>query len=103
MTNEQKVGLFFLVGIVMAFLAIEVTVGTGLLTKGYHLYVSYPSVEGLRAGDPVQVAGVKLGKVEAVTLKPDGVRVKLRLDRAAIAHRDSLARLDYQALSGTRF
>ncbi|MFI5365785.1 MAG: MlaD family protein [Candidatus Binatia bacterium] len=103
MTNEQKVGLFFLVGIVLVFAAIEATVGTGLLSKGYDLYVNYANVEGLRTGDAVQVAGLKLGKVDEITLKPDGVRVKLRLDTKAVVRRDSVARLDYQALSGTRF
>ena len=103
MTNEQKVGLFFLMGLVLVFVAIEVTVGTSLLTSGYHLFVNYRSVEGLRTGDEVQVAGLKLGHVDAITLAPDGVHVKLRLSKDAIVHRDSIARLDYQALSGTRF
>jgi phospholipid/cholesterol/gamma-HCH transport system substrate-binding protein len=103
MTNEQKVGLFFLIGILLIVLAIEVTVGTGLLTTGYDLYVTYPNVKGLRTGDPVQVAGLKLGRVEAFTLHADGVRVKLRLERAAVVHRDSVAKLDYEALSGNRF
>jgi phospholipid/cholesterol/gamma-HCH transport system substrate-binding protein len=103
MTNEQKVGLFFLVGILLVFVAIEATVGTGILSKGYDLYVNYTNVEGLRTGDAVQVAGLKLGKVDDITLKPDGVRVKLRLDNQAVVRRDSVARLDYQALSGTRF
>jgi phospholipid/cholesterol/gamma-HCH transport system substrate-binding protein len=103
MTNEQKVGLFFLVGVVLVGLAIEVTVGTGLLTRGYHLYVKYRTVEGLRTGDAVQVAGLKLGRVDAVALQPDGVRVTLLLERTAIVHRDAVARLDYQALSGNRF
>jgi phospholipid/cholesterol/gamma-HCH transport system substrate-binding protein len=103
MTNEQKVGLFFLVGILLVVLAIEVTVGTSLFTSGYHLFVNYRSVEGLRTGDEVQVAGLKLGRVDAITLMPDGVRVTLRLRRDAVVHRDSIARLDYQALSGTRF
>ncbi|MFQ5667616.1 MAG: MlaD family protein [Candidatus Binatia bacterium] len=103
MTNEQKVGLFFAVGILLVFVAIEVTVGTGLFRGGYHLYVQYRNVQGLRTGDQVQVAGVKLGSVERITLQPDGVRVKLRLDKGAVVRRDSIARLDYQALSGTRF
>lgn len=103
MTNEQKVGLFFLVGVLLVALAVEVTVGMGLLTRGYDLYVNYRSVEGLRTGDPVQVAGLKLGRVDAIALQADSVRVKLRLERAAVVHRDSIARLDYQALSGNRF
>lgn len=103
MTNEQKVGLFFVVGILLVIGAIEVTVGTGLFTTGYRLVVKYPSVEGLRTGDEVQVAGLKLGRVDAIALEPDGVRVTLRLNAQAVVHHDSVARLDYQALSGTRF
>jgi phospholipid/cholesterol/gamma-HCH transport system substrate-binding protein len=103
MTNEQKVGLFFMVGVLLAVFAVEATVGTGLLTRSYTLYVKYPAVGGLRSGDAVEVAGVKLGQVDAVTLEPDGVRVALRLDRNAVVRRDSIARLDYQILSGTRF
>ncbi len=103
MTNEQKVGLFFLIGIVLVFVAIEATVGTGLLRKGYHLFVKYQNVEGLRAGDAVQVAGLKLGKVDTITLQPDGVLVKLRLEQSAVVRRDAIARLDFLALSGTRF
>lgn len=103
MTNEQKVGLFFLIGILLVIVAIEVTVGTGLFTRGYRLYVTYPNVEGLRSGDTVQVAGLKLGKVETVTLQPDGVRVSLKLEHRAVVRRDSVARLDFQALSGSRF
>src|SRR6202158_4855905 len=103
MTNEQKVGLFFLMGIVLVVVAVEVTVGTGLFTKGYNLYVNYATVGGLRTGDAVQVAGVKLGKVEGVALQPDGVRVKLRLASPGVVRRDSIARLDYQALSGSRY
>jgi phospholipid/cholesterol/gamma-HCH transport system substrate-binding protein len=103
MTNEQKVGLFFLVGILLMLAAVEATVGTGLFTTAYRLYVNYPNVEGLRAGDPVQVAGIKLGKVDGITLQPDGVRVRLRILDDTVVHRDSVARLDYQALSGSRF
>jgi phospholipid/cholesterol/gamma-HCH transport system substrate-binding protein len=103
MTNEQKVGLFFLVGIILVFVAVEATVGTGLLSRTYHLYVQYGDVQGLRTGDAVQVAGLKLGKVDTISLQPNGVLVKLQLNEKAVVHRDSLARLDYQALSGNRF
>lgn len=65
--------------------------------------MNYRSAEGLRSGDEVQVAGLKLGRVDALALTPDGVRVQLRLRKDATIYRDSIARLDYQALSGTRF
>ena len=103
MTNEQKVGLFFCGGLVLALAALELTVGTGILEKSYHLWVEYDDVHGLATGDPVFVAGVKLGVVDDVTLTPEHVRVRLRLERRAQVRRDSRARLDYQLLGGTRF
>jgi len=103
MTNEQKVGLFFLGGLLLALAAIELSVGTGILQKSYHLWVEYDDVHGLAEGDPVFVAGVKLGVVDDITLAPERVRVRLRLDRKAQVHRDSVARLDFQLLGGTRF
>lgn len=103
MTNEQKVGLFFLVGIIIAFAALEATVGSGLLQRGYHLWVEYPTVGGLADGDAVQVAGIKMGSVTQVEIAGDRVRVQMRLDPKAQVRRDSVARLDFQALSGSRF
>lgn len=63
----------------------------------------YPTVEGLRRGDAVQVAGVKLGRVDGVALGSDGVIVTLKLDEGAVVRRDSVALLDYHPLSGSRF
>jgi phospholipid/cholesterol/gamma-HCH transport system substrate-binding protein len=103
MTNEQKVGLFFVIGLLLVLAGIEVTVGTGLLHSRYRLYVKYPSVEGLRNGDAVQVAGVKLGTVGDIALQTDGVRVRLDLGKEAVVRRDSVATLEAQLLSGNRF
>jgi len=103
MTNEQKVGLFFVIGLLLVLAGIEATVGTGLLHARYRLYVKYPNVEGLRKGDAVQVAGVKLGSVGEIDLQTDGVRAALDLGKEAVVRRDSVARLDAQLLSGNRF
>ncbi len=103
MTREQKVGLFLLLGMVFAFLAIEMTAGTGLLQRGYYLWAEFSDVHGLNTGDKVRVAGVKLGTVDEIALGADRVRVRLRLDRRAVVRRDSVAKLDYEALSGNRF
>lgn len=103
MTKEQRVGLFVVLGLVLAFAAVELTVGTGLVRPGFRLYVHYPTVEGLRRGDPVHVAGVKLGRVDGVALAEDGVVVTLKVEKGAVVHRDSVALLDYHPLSGSRF
>jgi len=103
MSKEQKVGLFFFFGILATFGLIEMTAGAGLFKHQYHLWVEYRDVQGLNPGDAVRVAGVKKGSVDTIQIGADRVRVRLRLDRDAVVRRDSVARLDFQALSGTRF
>jgi phospholipid/cholesterol/gamma-HCH transport system substrate-binding protein len=103
MSKEQKVGLFFFFGVILAAVAVEVTVGTGLFTERYHLYVDYRDVEGLKVGDPVRIAGVQMGKVDQVAVTPEYVRVRMQIKSAGHVRRNSVARLDFQALSGSRF
>jgi len=103
LSKEQRVGLFFLGGI-LAFLGfIETTVGTGLLSRGYRVWTEYPDVQGLTTGAQVRVAGVKAGTVREIRLEPDHVRVALQIDRGVELYQDAVARLDFQALSGARF
>jgi phospholipid/cholesterol/gamma-HCH transport system substrate-binding protein len=103
MSKEQKVGLFFLFGVILAAVAVEVTVGTGLFTKRYQLFAAYQDVEGLKVGDPVRIAGVQMGKVDEIAVTPEHVRVRMQISTHGQVRRNSVARLDFQALSGSRF
>lgn len=103
MSREQKVGLFFFLGILVAFVLVELTAGARWFRESYELWARYPDVQGLNVGDPVHVAGVKVGRVEEIRLAPEGVQVRMRVDRSAPVHADAVARLGFQALSGSRF
>ena len=66
-----------LVGIVMAVAIIVAIVGSlwlarGGLSKGYPLYAKFPWSSGLKQGQPVLLAGVNVGYVDEVRLRPDG-------------------------------
>ena len=66
-----------LVGIVMAVAVIVAIVGSlwlarGGLSKGYPLYAKFPWNSGLKQGQPVLLAGVNVGYVDEVELRPDG-------------------------------
>jgi phospholipid/cholesterol/gamma-HCH transport system substrate-binding protein len=66
-----------LVGIVMAVAVIVAIVGSlwlarGGLSKGYPLYAKFPWNSGLKQGQPVLLAGVNVGYVDEVDLRPDG-------------------------------
>jgi phospholipid/cholesterol/gamma-HCH transport system substrate-binding protein len=66
-----------LVGIVMAAAVIVAIVGSlwlarGGLSKGYPLYAKFPWSSGLKQGQPVLLAGVNVGYVDEVDLRPNG-------------------------------
>ena len=72
----------------------------GAGTDAYAVEANFSSVGGLRAGDDVQISGVKVGSVEDVTLDPitylakvslliDG-GIELPLDTAALISSESL-------------
>lgn len=103
LTTEQKIGAFFLVGLLLLLVAIELTLGLGLLRDRYVVHARFRDVQGLDVGGDVRVAGIKAGRVEGVTLEGDHVRVDLALDRGIRVKKDSVARLDFRALSGERY
>jgi len=103
MTNEQRIGLFFLVGLVLLFVAIELTLGIGLFRHRYPLFATFRDVQGLDVGGDVRLAGIKAGRVDSMTIEQDHVRVKMMIDGRLELKKDSVARLDFRALSGDRF
>ena len=102
-TKEQRVGFFFLGGVLLFVGFIEATVGSGLFSRGYRVWAEFPDVQGLTTGAQVRVAGVRAGTVREIRLEPDRVRVAIEIQRDVPLHEDALARLDFQALSGARF
>ena len=103
LSNEQKIGLFFLVGIALFFVAIEATIGLGLLRHRYRLYATFADVQGLDVGADVRLAGIAAGRVAGMKIEGDRVRVELAVNGDLVVKKDSIARLDFRALSGERF
>ncbi len=103
LTREQRIGLFFVVGLVLLFVAIELTLGVGIFKHRYTLYATFRDVQGLDAGADVRLAGIKAGRVEGMRIEEGHVRVAMAIDRSLDVKKDSVARLDFRALSGERF
>ena len=103
LTREQRIGAFFAVGIILLFIAIELTLGLGLLRRRYPLYATFRDVQGLDSGADVRLAGIKAGRVDGMQIEQDHVRVTLLINGGLVVKKDSLARLDFRALSGERF
>lgn len=103
LTREQRIGLFFVVGLVLLAAAIELTLGVRLLGRRTTLYADFTDVQGLDTGAEVRLAGLKAGRVSGMRIDGDKVRVTLSVDRELNVRRDAIARLDFRALSGERF
>src|SRR5436309_3369961 len=95
LTREQRIGAFFVVGIVLLFVAIELTLGLGLLRRRYPLYATFRDVQGLDSGADVRLAGIKAGRVDGMQIEQDHDRgtgtLGLLLNDSSLYDRASVA------------
>jgi len=74
------VGVFVLLGLVcLGYLAIRLGKLELFGSQGYIVIADFVSVAGLKLGDPVEIAGVHIGKVEGIGLADDRARLTLRV------------------------
>src|SRR5262244_2881817 len=101
---EVIVGLFVLVGIAcLGYLAIKLGKLEVLGNSGYAVYADFSSVAGLKIGDPVEIAGVRIGRVEAMGLVDDRARLQLRLQDHVKLQEDAIASVRARGLIGDKF
>ncbi len=102
--TELVVGIFVLVGIVcLGYLAIRLGKLELLSNNGYVVYADFASVAGLKLGDPVEIAGVKVGKVETISLVDDRARLGIRLEPRVKLQEDVIASVRARGLIGDKF
>ncbi|HJU63598.1 MAG TPA: outer membrane lipid asymmetry maintenance protein MlaD [Candidatus Binatia bacterium] len=102
--TEIIVGFFVLVGIAcLGYLAIKLGKLEVLGNSGYMVYADFPSVAGLKIGDPVEIAGVKVGRVDAMGLVDDRARLQLRMQDGVKLQEDVIASVRARGLIGDKF
>ncbi len=79
---EILVGFFFCLGVGAIFIltfrvASLASVGPG---KAYHLSATFENIGGLKRGAAVTVAGVRVGRVRAITVDRDNFEAKVELE-----------------------
>ena len=69
--NQLRVGIFVLVSIViLIFLILNASGDLNPFAKKLHLKARFADANGLREGSEVRLAGVRVGKVDKITLLP---------------------------------
>ena len=102
--TEIVVGFFVLVGIAcLGYLAIKLGKLEVLGGSGYTVFADFPSVAGLKNGDPVEIAGVRIGRVEAIQLADDRARLQLRVEDGVKLQDDVIASVRSRGLIGDKF
>jgi phospholipid/cholesterol/gamma-HCH transport system substrate-binding protein len=103
-TSEVVVGLFVVVGIAcLGYLAVKLGKLEVLGDSGYVVYADFPTVAGLKRGDPVEIAGVRVGRVDAIGLAADRARLTLRLNDGVKLQDDVIASVRARGLIGDKF
>lgn len=102
--TDVLVGIFVLVGLVcLGYLAIRLGKLEIFGSQGYVVFADFVSVAGLRLGDPIEIAGVRIGKVEDIGLAEDRARLTMRISDGVKLQDDVIASVRARGLIGDKF
>ena len=103
---DMLAGIFVIIGLVcMSYLAIKMGKMEVLGSDGYTVYARFSSIAGLRSGADVEIAGVRVGKVAAITLDQnrDAALVSLRINSDVELFDDALVSVRTSGLIGDKY
>jgi phospholipid/cholesterol/gamma-HCH transport system substrate-binding protein len=102
-TLETRLGLFVALAVLAAAILLE-RVGTfESFRHGKHVNALFNNIQDLKVGDHVKMAGVEIGRVEAIQLTTNRVQVKMKVHADAEVKTDSTATVKFTGLLGQNF
>jgi phospholipid/cholesterol/gamma-HCH transport system substrate-binding protein len=103
-TTQIIVGLFTLLGIAaMAFLSVRLGRVEIFPAPGYTLFANFDNIAGLKTGNEVEIAGVKVGKVTGIGLKDNRARVAMRINEGVEIDDEAIASVLTSGLIGDKY
>jgi len=100
---EKKVGIAFFVGIVL-LMALTFWVGKiRLFEDGYIIKVNFGQIGGLKKGETVTLAGMKVGRVEDFDIKDNKIQVSLWIKKETILRQNSIFSINDVSLMGGKY
>jgi phospholipid/cholesterol/gamma-HCH transport system substrate-binding protein len=99
-----RVGLFTLLGVALAWITFESLNGGHLFKKeGYTLVAGFANLKGLKTGDEVRMAGVKVGAVQTTRLAGHRVEALLSIEPNVKIPTDAVASVEQSSLLGSNY
>jgi phospholipid/cholesterol/gamma-HCH transport system substrate-binding protein len=103
---ELGVGVFVLLGIIcVGYLTFRLGEVEVLGDKYYYLNARFKSVAGLKTGSTVEIAGVQVGLVDAISLEPRDLvaMVRLKVRDGILVGEDTIASIKTAGLLGDKY
>jgi phospholipid/cholesterol/gamma-HCH transport system substrate-binding protein len=102
-TLETRLGVFFALALIVAFLVLEMVGSFDFLKTGLIVRSQFPSVQELAEGDPVKMGGKPIGRVQSIALTNNQVEVVMKLTEAGSVRTDSRATIRFAGLMGQNY
>jgi hypothetical protein len=103
-TLETRLGIFFALCFIVAIVILEMVGVAEYFKPGYRIYADFKSIQDLKQGDLVKMAGVEVGRVEKIDLTNELVRVTMKIrNREADIRLNSRASIKFTGLMGQNF
>ena len=100
-TQTIRIGLFFILGLALLWVTYEsLNGGRVFRQKGYTLTARFDNLKGLRDGDDVLMAGVRIGVVARTRLAGRQAEAVLRIEPAITLASDAVAMVAQSSLLG---
>jgi phospholipid/cholesterol/gamma-HCH transport system substrate-binding protein len=103
---ETTVGIFVVLGLVLiGYMTIKLGHVTFFGDDSYSLYARFTSVSGLRAGNPVKMLGMEVGRIKALTIDQEDLKavVEIRIKNGIKIYDDAFASIKTEGLIGDRY
>ncbi len=103
---ETTVGIFLVFGLLcIGYMTVKLGHVSLLGDNTYSLFARFTTVSGLRAGSPVDMLGIEVGRVGRLTMdqKNQKVVVEMRIQKDIEVYDDAIASIKTEGLMGDMF
>jgi phospholipid/cholesterol/gamma-HCH transport system substrate-binding protein len=105
-TMEATVGIFLVIGLLsIGYMTVKLGHLSLFGDKAYSLTAPFTTVTGLRAGSPVYILGIEVGRVEALSMDQDNQKavVKMKIQTGIKIYDDAIAAIKTEGLIGDAY
>ena len=103
---ETIVGIFVALGIAtIGYMTVKLGHVSLFGDETYPLYAKFTSVSGLRAGNPVNMLGIEIGKVESLRMDQENLQavVEMKIQKNVKVYDDAIASIKTEGLIGDKY